>query len=235
MRYLLVREDEDGVEQLWGKAAGVEGLFVDPLPLPREVITLRGCRPDGPLNDALLGDDVSSQRLGEVCVEIWDDQQPVQWWTLFDAVVIAHQPHSGDATRYDIVLGAGVRHEESFLKLPARPRFELFAGTMAAGRAGECLAVDGLFKRRPAPAPIPLALVGCEPAEPLLAALRRPRKWERGWAHLLVLDRQGAVMASPVVGLAIAGARPSVLGGALVDITLADGGDGRPVPAARPI
>ncbi|WP_242902367.1 barstar family protein [Actinomadura terrae] len=236
MRYLLAREDEDGVERFWGKAAGVEGLFVDPVPPRREIITLLGCRPDGPLKDALFSDDVSAQRPGEVCVEVWDDERPVQWWTLLDAVVIARQPHPGDATRYDIVLGAGVQHEESFLQLPAAPRFELFAGTTAAaGGAGECLAVDGLFKQRPAPAPVALELVGCEPAEPLLAVLRRPRAWERDWAHLLVLDRHGAVMASHVVGLAIAGARPSVLGGALVDITLANGGDDRPLPAIRPV
>lgn len=53
MKYLLVREDEAGVEQLWGRCAGVEGLFVDPLPPPREVLTLRGYSPDGPLGDAL--------------------------------------------------------------------------------------------------------------------------------------------------------------------------------------
>lgn len=42
-------------------------------------------------------------------------------------------------------------------------------------------------------------------------------------------------MASLVVGLAVTEARPSVLGGALVDITLADGGDDRPSPADRPV
>ncbi|MDN3270206.1 barstar family protein [Streptomyces sp. MA15] len=42
-------------------------------------------------------------------------------------------------------------------------------------------------------------------------------------------------MASLVVGPAVTEARPSVLGGALVDITLADGGDDRPSPADRPV
>lgn len=37
------------------------------------------------------------------------------------------------------------------------------------------------------------------------------------------------------MGLAITGARPSVLGGTLVDITLTDGGDDRPSPAVRPV
>lgn len=129
-----------------------------------------------------------------------------------------------------------VRNEESFFELPAVPRFELFAGTtVAAASAGRCSAVDGLFKARADPVPVPMELIGCEPAEPLLAALRRPRRSERDWAYLLVLDRHGAVMASRTVGLAITGARPSVLGGTLVDITLTDGGDGRPSSAARPI
>ncbi|MFJ9777766.1 barstar family protein [Kitasatospora sp. NPDC101157] len=236
MKYLLVQEDEDGVEQLWGRCAGVEGLFVDPVPPPREVLTLRGCRPDGLLSNILAEPDVSLRGLGDVCVEVWDDEKPVQWWTLVDAVVVAHQPYPADEARYDIVLGAGVRNEESLFGLPAAPHFEIFAGpTTTAASAGWCSAVDGLFGARADPSPVPMELIGCEPAEPLLAALRRPRRSERGWGYLLVLDRHGAVMASRTVGLAVTGARPSVLGGTLVDITLADGGDDRPLPAARPI
>lgn len=41
---------------------------------------------------------------------------------------------------------------------------------------------------------------------------RQPRRWTRSWAHLLVLDRHGAVMASRLVGLAVSGVHPSVLG-----------------------
>ncbi|MBD0675138.1 hypothetical protein BU198_31670 [Streptomyces sp. CBMA156] len=236
MKYLLVQEDQDGVEQLWGRCAGVEGLFVDPVPPPREVLTLRGCSPDGLLNEVLAEPGVPLRGLGDVRVEVWDDEEPVQWWTLVDAVVLARQSHPADPARYDIVLGAGVRSEESFCELPAAPRFELFAGTtVAAASAGRCSAVDGLFKPRADPVPVPMELIGCEPAEPLLAALRRPRRWERDWACLLVLDRHGAVMASRTVGLAVTETRSSVLGDTLVDITLTDGGDDRPTPAARPI
>ncbi|MFE7564578.1 barstar family protein [Kitasatospora sp. NPDC057500] len=236
MKYLLVQEDEDGEERLWGRCAGIEGLFVEPVPLPREVLTLRGYRPGGLLGDVLAGPGGSLQGLGDMCVEVWDDETPVQWFTLVDAVVVAHRPHPADPERYDVVLGAGVRCEESFFGLPATPRFELFAGTASAVTgAGRCSAVDGLFEERADPAPVPIELIGCEPAEPLLAALRRPRRSERAWAYLLVLDRRGAVMASRTVGLAVTGARPSVLGGALVDITLTDGGADRPPPAARPV
>ncbi|MGW6705575.1 barstar family protein [Streptomyces sp. NPDC054956] len=234
MKYLLVWEDEDGVEQLWGRCAGVEGLFVDPVPLLREVLTLRGCSPDGLLSEVLTEPDISFRSLGDVCVEVWDDEKSVQWWTLVDAVLVAHQPHPGDPTRYDIVLGAGVTNEESFFELPATPRFELFAGPTVAA-AGQCSAVDGLFKPRADPAPVPMELIGCEATEPLLVGTQRPRRWTRSWADLLVLDRHGAVMASRSVGLAITGARPSVLGAGLEDITLTDGGADRPFPTARPI
>ncbi|MFI6517763.1 barstar family protein [Spirillospora sp. NPDC050679] len=240
VRYLLVHWDEDGEEELVGRCAGVEGLFVAPAPLPREVLTLRGCTPDGPLSDVVSGPGVWPRSLGDVRVEIWDDehryQDAVQWWTLVDATVVFHQPHPADPARCDIVLGAGVRHDESFSELPARPRFELFAGaTATAPSAGRCSAVEGLFEPRADPAPTPMELIGCEPAEPLLAALRRPQRWKKNWADLLVLDRHGAVMASHTVRLALAGAHPSLLGGALVDITLADGGAGRPLPAVRPV
>ncbi|MET9605262.1 barstar family protein [Streptomyces sp. NPDC006512] len=236
MKYLLVREDEDGVEQLWGRCAGVDGLFVDPVPLPREVLTLRGCGPDGILGDVLAGPDVSLRSLGDLCVEVWDDEQPVQWWTLVDAVVVAHQPHAADPALYDIVLGAGVRKDESFVELSAPSRFELSGGTTAAAaRPSRCSAVDGLFESRDDPAPVPMELIGCEAVEPLLVGTQQPRRWARDWAELLVLDRHGGVMASRVVGLAIDGARPSVLGDGLEDITLTDGGDGRPSPAVRPV
>ncbi|MFK0229350.1 barstar family protein [Streptomyces sp. NPDC090303] len=236
VKYLLVQEDEDGVEQLWGRCAGVDGLFVDPVPPPREILTLRGCSPDGLLSEVLAEPGVSFRGLGDVCVEVWDDEQSVQWWTLVDAVVVAHQPHPGDPTRYDIVLGAGVRHEESFFDVPATPRFELFLGTWdASARAGRCSAVDGLFEPRADAAPVPLELIGCEATEPLLVGTQRPRRWTGSWADLLVLDRHGAVMASRPVGLAVTGARPSVLGDGLEDITLTDGGADRPSPAARSI
>ncbi|MET7491817.1 hypothetical protein [Streptomyces sp900116325] len=70
VKYLLVQENEDGVEQLWGRCAGVEGLFVDPVPPPREVLTLRGCRSDGLLSEVLAEPDVSLRGPGDVCVEV---------------------------------------------------------------------------------------------------------------------------------------------------------------------
>ncbi|MFB7371708.1 barstar family protein [Streptomyces sp. NPDC056222] len=236
VKYLLVQEDDDGVEQLWGRCAGVDGLFVDDVPPPREILTLRGCVPDGPLKDALSGPGTSFRGLGEIGVEVWDGEEPVQWWTLVDAELVAHRPHPGDPARYDIVLGAGVRHGESFVERPRTPRLELFAGASVSAKSmGSCSTVDGLSDPRPDPAPVPMELIGCEAVEPLLVGTQRPRRWNHDWVHLLVLDRHGTVMASPTVRLAIDGARPSVLGDGLEDITLTDGGDDRRPTVARPI
>jgi hypothetical protein len=235
VRYLLVREDEEGTEQLWARCAGAEGLFVDPVPPPREVLTLRDCRPAGRLRDALAEPESGLRSLGDVCVEVSVDERPVGWWDLLDAVVLAQHRQAADPTRYDIVLGAAVGPDEGGSELPAAPRFELFAGPAGGATVGRCRTVDGLYRPRANPTPVPLELIGCEPAEPLLAVLRRPRRRQRDWAELLALDRHGDVMASRTVGLAIGDAHPSVPGGTLIDITLVDGGDDRPVPAVRPV
>lgn len=58
MKHLLVQEDQDGVEQLWGRCAGVE--------------TFRGCSSGGLLSDVLAEPDVALRGLGGVCVEVWD-------------------------------------------------------------------------------------------------------------------------------------------------------------------
>ncbi|MFE1957355.1 barstar family protein [Streptomyces sp. NPDC059479] len=237
MKYLLVHQDDEGQDEFWGRCAGVEGMFVDKVPPPREVLTLRGCSPEGLLRDALSPAGESTGLLGDVCVEVWDEEQPLQWWNLVDGVVVAHQPNSHDPTLVDVVVGAGVEEEHAWSHtLPTTPRFKLFAGgSVAAAPAGDCLAVDGLFVTRRGTPSTPLRLVGCEPAEPLLAVLRRPRKFDHDWVQLCALDRTGRVMYRHNVYVRIETARPSVLGGSLLDIKLTDGGDDRPPLLARPI
>ncbi|MEV5124586.1 barstar family protein [Streptomyces decoyicus] len=233
MKYLLVRENDEGEDELWGRCANVEGLFVDPVPPPREVLTFRGCTPAGPLREAVSRPGETTALLGNGYVEVSDDTQ-MDWWELLDAVVLAHHPSRSDPSLVDVVVGAGVNGAGCGGFTRSGPaRFELFLGNNIS--AGQCLRVDGLLAPRQAPAEIPMELIGCEPTERLLSALRRPHKWERDWAELWALDRTGQVMAHPAVGLGIDGARPSVLGGTLIDITLTDGGDDRPSPAARPV
>ncbi|MEV4437992.1 barstar family protein [Streptomyces sp. NPDC049577] len=233
VRHLLVRQDEDDRGRLWARCAGVEGLFMDDVPPPREVLTLRGCAPLGPLREALS----ATRPLGDVCVEVWDDHQPLQWWTLVDTVVIACRPNSEDPSLVDVTVGAGVKEKEVWSHdLPLSPRFRLFtSNTVAAIPAGHCAGVDGMFAERKDPPPTPIGLIGCAPEEPLLAVLRKPRRWERDWAGLWTLDRNGRKMHEHMVGLSITSARPSVLGGTLIDITLTAGGDDRPPLAARPV
>lgn len=236
VKYLLVHQGEEDQDEFWGRCAGVEGMFVDEVPPPREVLTLRGCAPEGLLRDALTGGE-STASLGDVCVEVWDEERPWQWWTLLDCVVLTHRPNRDDPALVDVVVGAGVDEEHAWShSLPTSPRFQLFAGSARTpASAGRCLAVDGLFVTRDAPEPTPMTLVGCEPAEPLLAVLRRPRDRDRDWVGLWALDRTGRVMYRHDVYLGIESARPSVLGGTLLDIELTDGGEDRPPSRARPI
>ncbi|MFI1658854.1 barstar family protein [Streptomyces sp. NPDC020472] len=234
--YVLAYEDADGEKQYGARCVSAEGVFADPVPPPREVLTLRGCTPAGPLLEAVASASGPYRPFPEIRVGVRDDRQPLQWWTLVDTTVLAHRPSATDPDLVDITVGTGVREEHSWPQpLPASPRFELFAGGRAASvSAGSCQGIDGLFTaRRPAP-PLPLRLIGCEPAEPLLAVLRRPRAWERDWAQLWALDRNGRRMTRLEVGLGIQDARPSVLGGTLLDITLSDGGE-RPSLIARSI
>ncbi|MFF4414712.1 barstar family protein [Streptosporangium sp. NPDC001559] len=236
MKYLLVQEDDDGEPELWGRCAGVEGLFADPVPPPREVLSLRGCAPEGPLRAAIDRPGEATSLLGDLCVEIEDDPR-ARWWELVDVVVITYHPCQADPALVDVVVGAGVRQDGfSMGRLPASPRFELSVATAGdLEPVGHCLRVDGLFVPRAAPETIPLELVGCEPTERLRAVLRRPWKRKRDWARLWALDRDGRVMAQHTVGLDIDEARPSALGGTLIDITLTDGGSDRPPLIARPI
>ncbi|MFI5707540.1 barstar family protein [Kribbella sp. NPDC051620] len=234
LRYLLAEVDADDQEHLWASCAAAEGLFVEPSPVPREVLALRGFRPEDAFMRTIGDADNSHAVIGDLAVEVWDEGGPQEWWTLKDVAVLAQLPDPDSPGLYDLVVGAGVVPDTDAGQPPKAPRFELFAGGRATP-GGQASTVDGLFKSRPAPVPVPLKLIGCEPTELLLAAVHRPRRARPGWGHLVVLDRDGAVMAAVTLSLDLTDLRPSVLGGTLVDITMADGGDERPSPAVRPI
>ncbi|MFJ8563654.1 barstar family protein [Streptomyces sp. NPDC093514] len=148
--------------------------------------------------------------MGNLDVDISDEQGPRFAWTLVDTVVISHSPHATDPDLVDLVVGTGViEHSEAWPgagpgTMPDAPRFALAEEDYRGER--------------------------------LLAALRNTRAWAQEWGVLVALDRFGREMGSHRVRLEVAEVTASVLGGPLVDITLADGGhDDRPSLGARRI
>ncbi|MET9611031.1 barstar family protein [Streptomyces sp. NPDC006512] len=244
VRYLLVREDPEGEEEglLWGRCADVEGLFVNPPPRPREVLTLRGCPRESLLVQA-VADSAEPVRLlgdGMLSIEPVDpaNDGPARFWDLEDTTVLAHWPTPGDPGRVDIVVGTGVREDDCWggKRLPSSPRFDLwFPSIQGDSPSGSCRSIDGLFTPRPQRPTQPVHLIGCEPAAPLLALLRRPLPQKGDPITLWRLDRHGRTMTGYHLGLDTVEARPSVLGGALIDVTITDPGDDRPTLAARAV
>jgi len=215
-RYLVVGGDKRGREELWAKAVGVEGLFVDAAPPPREILVLRGCAPAGRLA-AAIADEGAQTSLGILTLEMCEADR-IEWWDLVDATVIAHRREAADPLSVDVVVGAGVADPERWAGAPESPRFRLL--TDGDRPAGTCSRVDGLYRRPRMRARPPLLLVGCEPAG-RLDTLRDPDRHERGWEfELRALDRAGRVMNSKSVDVEIQNAYPSVLGTALLDVAI---------------
>ncbi|MEV7511010.1 barstar family protein [Streptomyces sp. NPDC091201] len=244
VRYLLVREDIHAEEEdvPWGRCADVEGLFTDPPPLPREVLTLRGC-PSESLLVRAVADGVPPVRLlgpGTLSIEPSDPSNdgPHRFWELEDTVVLAQWPTPGDPGFVDIVVGTGIREDHFWgtKRLPSTPLFDLwFPSIRRDGPSGGCRSVDGLFTPRPQRPTPSVHLIGCEPAAPLLDLLRRPAPQEGGPITLRCLDHHGRTMTRYRLDLDTVEARPSVLGGALIDVTVTDPGDDRPTRAARAV
>ncbi|GAA1222890.1 hypothetical protein GCM10009665_11410 [Kitasatospora nipponensis] len=243
VRYLLVREDSDGEEGvLWGRCAEVEGLFMDPPPLPREVLTLRGCPRESLLVQAVVAGAEPVRLLGDGMLSIEpvdpSNDGPARFWDLEDTAVLAQWPTPGDPGCVDIVVGTGVREDDFWggKQLPSSPRFDLwFPAIRGDSPSGGCRSIDSLFTPRPQRPTQPVRLIGCEPAEPLLALLCRPLPQKGDSIALRPLDHHGRTMTRYRLDVHIVEARPSVLGGALIDVTITDPGDDRPTLAARAV
>ncbi len=244
VRFLLAREDTSGEEEdvLWGRCAEVEGLFMDSPPLPREILTLHGCPRESQLVQAVADSNEPVRLLGDGMLSIEpvypSNDGPAGFWDLEDTVVLAQWPTSGDPGRVDIVVGTGVREDDFWggKRLPSSSRFDLwFPSIQGDSPSASCRSVDGLFTPRPQRPTPPVHLIGCEPAAPLLALLRRPLPRKGDPITLWRLDHHGRTMTSYRLDLDIVEARPSVLGGALIDVSLTDPGDDRPTLAARPV
>ncbi|MFJ7263247.1 barstar family protein [Streptomyces globosus] len=244
VRYLLVREDTDGEEEgvLWGRCADVEGLFVNPPPRPREVLTVRGCPRESLLVQA-VADSAEPVRLlgdGMLSIELVDPSNdgPARFWDLEDTAVLAQWPTPGDPGRVGTVVGTGVREDDCWgsKRLPSSPRFDLwFPSIQEDSPSDSCRSIDGLFTPRPQRPTQPVHMIGCEPGAPLLALLRRPLPQKGDPITLWRLDRHGRTMTGYRLDLDTVEARPSVLGGALIDVTITDPGDDRPTLAARAV
>ncbi|MEV7597131.1 hypothetical protein AB0O91_07030 [Kitasatospora sp. NPDC089797] len=243
VRYLLVREydddDDEPAAEPWARCAEVEGLFMDPPPLPREVLTLRGCPRDSVLARAVTRPAGPVRLLGDMGLMI-HPEEPLdgcpRFWDLENVAVLAHRPTSGDPDRVDITVGAGVEDDWGPRLEPAS-RIDLSVESLlATDLVGSCRSIDGLSGPRPPRKTHPLHLVGCEPAGPLLAELRSPRLTDDHLLALWALDRNGRRMTSYDLHPRLGDVRPSVLGGALVDITVHDPDGDRALgwTAARP-
>ncbi|MFF4339868.1 barstar family protein [Kitasatospora sp. NPDC001540] len=226
VRYLLVAEDWDEEGQDWhllGRCAAVEGLFADPPPPPREVLAMRGCAPGarpGPLGPTSI--------VGRAA-----EPQDDAWWTLLDAEVLAVTPHADDPALVDVTLGAGVQLSygsacgpgRTFLRFELTPRHDVVTAA--------CATLPGLAVERPEPAQAHLRLIGCEPAEPMRRILRKRKGAPPTYTELWALDAHGRRAAVVSTGFDVEWTRPSVLGGALVDVLLSVDADLLPGSAAR--
>ncbi|WP_371476489.1 hypothetical protein [Kitasatospora sp. NBC_00315] len=216
--------------------------FLDPPPLPREVLTLCGCPRESLLVQAVAAGAEAVRLLGDGMLSIEpvdpSNDGPARFWDLEDTAVLARWPTPGDPGHVDIVVGTGVREDDYWggKRLPSSPRFDLwFPSIRGDSPSGGCRSIDDLFTPRPRRPTQPVNLIGCEPAAPLLALLCRPLPQEGDPITLWRLDRHGRTMTGYRLDLDTVEARPSVLGGALIDVTITDPGDDRPTPAARAV
>ncbi|MBP0450583.1 barstar family protein [Kitasatospora sp. RG8] len=213
-------DDDEKAGELWGRCAEVEGLFMDPPPRPREILTLRGCPRESGLARAVTRSTDPVRLLGDVSLFIHPEDPATdspRFWALENVTVLAHRPSPGDPDRVDITVGAGVEDDWGPRLQPA-PQIDL----SATDWEGSCLSIDGLSGPRPRRQVQPLHLIGCEPAEPLLAELRSPQEENDQVIALWALDRNGRRMSRYNFQLRPGDARPSVLGGTLIDITVPD-------------
>ena len=128
-RYELVQaaDDEHGNEvagEVLARAVDVDGWLADPVLPERRQLVLRGCPVQTPVGDLQL--------------QVWDGDDPEQYWDLVDPVVHAQLPEG------DLVLSAAVclRDDGPRSKLTVKqPRYRL---TQHGRFAGSCRTVDGL-------------------------------------------------------------------------------------------
>ncbi|MEU5011643.1 hypothetical protein AB0G35_15345 [Streptomyces sp. NPDC021749] len=245
LRFALASEEWDGEQTVWARCVDAEGLFLDRAAV-RERLTLLGCAPTGRLLQA--AEQCARHApvpFGELDLSVHDvdaeDPYTHDYGALDDVVLIGSRPSTDSAegpARLDLVVECVVTDAPPFYrKEPARADVTLLNGTSGAP-LGRCRRVAGLYGDRPAPARQPVRLLGCEPSPSLLRRMVRPRHGGGDHLQLWLLDRTGR--PTPVqehINVEVDECRPSLLGGALIDVTL-KGGLFRRLPSpptARPV
>ncbi|MFI5530374.1 hypothetical protein ACIA8O_17720 [Kitasatospora sp. NPDC051853] len=247
LKYLLVHEEWDGELTVWARCAEADGLFVDPA-RRRKRVTVVGCAPTGRLLKAVRraldrpGEEIDLGELGVVSdfpvpgvdpeTDPYGAFQDDQWY--FERpVLVGCRPSALGESLVDLVVEAEI-DGPAWRAEPADTEWGLYNGC-GGGWLGECHRVEGLYGDPRSQVPPPMVLRGCEPGEPLLRRLVRPRA-DGDRVRLLAVDRSGRVMRHyEPMPLEVRASRPSALGGTLVDLWLAEGPALRPVPQARPV
>ncbi|MFF3072793.1 hypothetical protein [Kitasatospora sp. NPDC057936] len=245
LKYVLAEEEWDDEPTVWARCAEADGFFVEPAP-HRKQLTLVGCAPTGRLLKAAEharhrpGEPVDLGALGLIVDFTAPGTDPEKdpyggyrddHWELLAPVLTGCAPSGLGTSLFDLVVEAGV-DGPGWRDEPADAEWRLFNGP-GGGGLGACHRVEGLY--RGVPASPPMRLIGCEPGERLLRRLVRPRG-DGDRVTLLAVDRTGRVMRHQEhMPLNVIASRPSVLGGTLLDLWLAEGPAVRPVPAARPV
>ncbi|MFC8721382.1 hypothetical protein [Kitasatospora sp. NPDC057198] len=239
LRYVLVRDVGD--EQDWkavellARCVDVEGLYVPREHLDRTVLVLEGCPADSPL--AVMAAEPGGRQVGDLMLEVLgrNNDWPPHVFVLVDASAVAVRPTAGAPGLVDLVLGAGLRDDWEYgrPRPPAQPYFEVRSATdqRITTPLTHCGSIGGLYEHYPSPRPV--QLIGCEASPALLDGLVPSGGRNGGWGQLVGLDRSGGVLRTENFPLRITEARPSVLGGALLDLTFADGSPERPTPDCR--
>lgn len=214
--------DDDEVVEVVTRAVDVDGLFTDPLPVPRERVVLRGCPPG------------FANLTGDFAIEVCADDE-VQWWDL-TGLVVHGTVQDGD--RVDVVASAAVRLDDAGSAFGPVPRHLLFRDDE---QLGEFLGADGFPRPWYGHEWPPVTLIGAEHPERVRPARQRSHLHDHG-NRLHALDRHGRVMAAVPIALDTASVTPSALGDGLFDVVLDQPATrnpprwrDRPAPSARAV
>ncbi|WP_171166756.1 barstar family protein [Streptomyces sp. I05A-00742] len=236
-RFALVGDEAE--ETFWGVCADVPEFFDGPPRWPYELI---GCEPDGPLAAAALRGGrggAEAAPLGDVWVvpqadaDVPEGSERLDVWQVCDVRVTGWRPHAGGGGLLDITVEAA----EGFHEPPDDPYvgagIRLHDERRWLGRCADLRDVvpavdDGPEGGR-------LRLLGVAPEKELrdALALGTRRSLRLGRVYLTALDVRGGGYADHYVNVEVAGRRPSVLGGGLLDLDVVGDSWCGPFPYAR--